>query len=95
MSLIETEIKRREFPNSEKICYSFKREIIALVWSKTIQGAVKYTNVFRTKKKIIECELILIKACWSATNRLKEDASKNRCLQFILSIQIRKYLVFN
>lgn len=57
MSLIETEIKRREFQNSEKICYSFKREIIALVWSKTIQGAVKYTNVFRTKKsKIIECE---------------------------------------
>lgn len=46
-------------------------------------------------EKIIECELILIKACWSATNRLRGDASKSCCLQFILSIQMRKYLVFN
>lgn len=49
----------------------------------------------KKNNKIIECELILIKARWSATNRLREDASKNCCLQFILSIQMRKYLVFN
>lgn len=34
-------------------------------------------------EKIIECELILIKTCWSATNRLRGDASKSCCLHFI------------
>ncbi len=94
-ALKDTEIKRRwVLLTSEKNFYSLKREVIALVCSKSILGALKYTKCFESEK-IIECELILIKACWSATNRLRGDASKSCCLQFILSIQMRKYLVFN
>lgn len=47
------------------------------------------------EKNIIESELILVKVFWSATNWLREDASKNYWLQYTLSVQIRKYLVFN
>lgn len=49
--LKKTQIKRRQaLSTSEKNFYSLKREVIALVCSKSILGALKYTNVLRAKK---------------------------------------------
>lgn len=86
--------EKRALSTSEKNFHSLKREAIALCVLREHTGGSETHKCFESEK-IIECELILIKACWSATNRLRGDAPKSCCLQFILSFQMREYLVFN